>query len=63
MTGLFPTIVLKGRPLFKRERAEGEKKDKTRKKEAFFVVPDKNMGQNEGMCKVRKSALEQRMER
>lgn len=32
MTGLFPTIALKARPLFKRERAEGEKKDKTRKK-------------------------------
>lgn len=57
--------MLKGRPLFKRERAEGEKKDK-KKKEAlsvFFVVSDKNMGQNEGMCEVRKSILEQRMAR
>lgn len=38
MTGLFPTIVLKGRPLFKREKVEGEKKDKTRKKKKLSLL-------------------------
>lgn len=44
----------------KTRKTRGEKKEAL---SVFFVVPDKNMGQNEGMCEVRKSILEQRMER